>query len=107
MAPGCSMSNDHTQTQIIHHGIDSNNLSTNGSSKNSNSMNNQLTKNFSVTPSALVSCYDPFFLDQIPLPDAPAPKPVTKKTGKYQRLDTIDSFEILEQTIMKQKRLGE
>jgi hypothetical protein len=91
MAPGCSMSNDHTQSQIIYHGsevTDSGNQ-TGYSTKNSH--------------------------NQIPLPDTPAPaSPIIqskstkfiKKSPSFRTLDTVDSFEILEQTIMKQKRLG-
>ncbi len=113
MAPGCSMSNEHTQSQIITHYEPQGSLSSSQSTK-STSMNTQLTNNFSNSPieSVLVSCYDPFYLDQIPLPPTPAPKRVNnnnkqlRKSPSYRTLETVDSFEILEQTIMKQKRLG-
>ena len=55
-------------------------------------------------------------LDQIPLPDTPPPAfddeyyehetIQESKSAKFQLFDTVDSFEILEQTIMKQKRLA-
>lgn len=48
--------------------------------------------------------------NQIPLPTTPSPvpahKPLRKSSSSFRTLDTVDSFEILEQTIMKQKRLG-
>jgi len=77
-------------------------------------MNTELSNTFSNSPieSVLVSCYDPFYLDQIPLPPAPARMNKNynnkqfRKSPSYRTLETVDSFEILEQTIMKQKRLG-
>lgn len=82
MAPGCSMSNDHTQSQIITHYEPQGSLSSTQSTKSTN---------------------------QIPLPSTPAPPRVNKqlrKSPSFRTLETVDSFEILEQTIMKQKRLG-
>lgn len=79
MAPGCStITNDHSQ--LISHYTES----TSAAQDQSNKPN------------------------QIPLPSSPAPqKPkVIKKSPSFRTLDTVDSFEILEQTIMKQKRLG-
>lgn len=80
MAPGCTMSNDHTQSNLI-----------------CNYQSIQSTK--PVTTSATI-------INQIPLPATPAPLLVNKQRKSSPTLDTVDSFEILEQTIMKQKRLG-
>lgn len=95
MAPGCTLINDHTQ-QIFSSTSSSTHLSSDSSDK---------------------------ALNQIPLPSTPPPPTTTttqttsvsiksNKMGRsikspiYRSLDTVDSFEILEQTIMKQKRLG-
>jgi hypothetical protein len=45
-------------------------------------------------------------LDSIPLPSTPYPKNKSALSMRSKLFDTVDSFEILEQTIMKQKRLG-
>jgi len=101
MAPGCSISNDQCQSQMIVHYQDQN-------KEKANSIN---TSNINFSQ-AFVSCYDPFYLDQIPLPSTPAPimplnsLPKLCRKQNYRSLETVDSFEILEQTIMKQKRLG-
>lgn len=103
MAPGCSISNDQCQSQMIIHYQEQSN-------EKFNSIN---TSNINFSQ-AFVSCYDPFYLDQIPLPSTPAPPtlPSNSQLAKLSRkpsfrsLETVDSFEILEQTIMKQKRLG-
>lgn len=79
MAPGCSISNDQCQSQMIVHYQDQNEEKAN---------------------------------NQIPLPSTPAPimplnsLPKLCRKQNYRSLETVDSFEILEQTIMKQKRLG-
>lgn len=80
MAPGCTMSNDHTQSNLI-----------------CNYQTIQSTK--PATTSVTIT-------NQIPLPATPAPLLVNKQRKSSPTLDTVDSFEILEQTIMKQKRLG-
>lgn len=114
MAPGCTLINDHSQ-QIISSTSSSTHLSSDSSDK-ARSMH-CLTNSISYTHSGLVSCYDPFYLDQIPLPSTPPPPQAQStiksnkmvrsiKSPSYRSLDTVDSFEILEQTIMKQKRLG-
>lgn len=97
MAPGCTIINDHSQHQI---------------SDYSNSSDHSIKDKE---------------LNQIPLPENPPlsesqpvkeTKPAGQNTQKitqnskvrkspsFRTLDTVDSFEILEQTIMKQKRLG-
>lgn len=78
MAPGCSMSNEHSQS---HNFLDS------------------------TSPAQIANKST----NQIPLPPTPAPYKCSKplrKCSSFRTLDTVDSFEILEQTIMKQKRLG-
>jgi len=57
----------------------------------------------------LIVRYDEIYLDSIPLPSTPPPEETKQTIFKLQPClfpDTIDSFEILEQTIMKQKRLA-
>ena len=110
MAPGCTLLNNHSQ-QIYN----SSSPASSASDKEQRSML-RLTNSISYNHSGLVSCYDPFYLDQIPLPANPPThtSPNTKahkqlrisKSPMFRSNETVDSFEILEQTIMKQKRLA-
>jgi len=124
MAPGCSMTLTNQMLSSTQH------EETVAECKPAYSENN--TNLLESSNCDLVSCYDEIYLDQIPLPSTPPPATMTassssstnlsstltkakcsplilkisKNSSCFKSLDTVDSFEILEQTIMKQKRLG-
>jgi hypothetical protein len=78
--------------------------------------NSNLKKPKSFFPHIFTSYHHEINLDTIPLPSTPYPYPyeeehsttttTTSTTTNTKLCDTVDSFEILEQTIMKQKRLA-
>lgn len=106
MAPGCSITNNQPHQLINSIQLDSD---TNFSTSTSSS----LSSSFSSSSSAKHN--------QIPLPSTPPPpqvlttqnttsapvsNKVIRRSQSFRTLETVDSFEILEQTIMKQKRLS-
>lgn len=104
MAPGCKALPEQNDKQIDEYETNIY-LDLDQSSYKANSENNTnlLERN------NLIVRYDEIYLDSIPLPSTPPPEETKQTIFKLQPClfsDTIDSFEILEQTIMKQKRLA-
>jgi len=104
MAPGCTTT-QHQQNKSKTFSLEQINKCELSNSENTNLLdeNNYIVR------------YDEIYLDQIPLPSTPPPQVATiqietinkaKQDNTLLFSDTIDSFEILEQTIMKQKRIA-
>jgi hypothetical protein len=129
MAPGCFTMEQQQQQQYDSNNCDmliinessydlENVIPNNTANNNNNNVNNnkdhtshsELLKPITLNsnyPHIFTSYHHEINLDSIPLPSEPYPaKTNDAADDDNAKIDTIDSFEILEQTIMKQKRLG-
>lgn len=107
MAPGCfTMEQQHDQQQQQQY----NDLNTSDmliiNESNYDLDNYNITTPTTQPISALNNKTSVAAANSIPLPSTPYPKNKSALSMRSKLFDTVDSFEILEQTIMKQKRLG-